>query len=293
MRIKKAVIPIAGKGTRFLPATKQIPKEMIPLLDRPMIHYAVEEAVASGIEEIIFVTSKGKEVVENYFAPNIELEAFLKEKKKKCSLDIVSKIARMANITTVQQKEPLGLGHAILCAKNLVRDEPFAVILPDDLILAKKPVIQQLMEVSLSQDNASIIGVMEVKKEDIHHYGVIEGIFLKGNTQTLSMKSMVEKPEKNPPSNLATPGRYVLHPSIFEILEKIPLGTGGEYQLTDAINLLCKKSPVFAHIFIGDRFDTGNLKGHLNATVEFALRRPDTKQEMIKIIKDKISRYNL
>ena len=293
MRIKKAVIPIAGRGTRFLPATKQIPKEMIPLLDRPMIHYAVEEAIASGIEKIIFVTSCGKEVVENYFTHNLELEAFLKEKKKDRYLDIVSKIACMADISSVQQEKPLGLGHAILCAKKLVGSESFAVILPDDIILAKKPVIKQLMEVSLKKDNASVIGVMEVKKEHIHRYGVVEGTFLEGNTQTLAMKSMVEKPQSHPPSNLATPGRYILHPSIFESLEQIPLGTGGEYQLTDAINLLCKKNPVFAHIFIGDRFDTGSLSGHLDATVEFALRRLDTKEEMIRIIKDKISRYNL
>ena len=160
----------------------------------------------------------------------------------------------MADIITVPQKEPLGLGHAILCAKDLVGGESFAVILPDEIILAQKPVTKQLMEVSLSQGNASVIGVMEVKKENIHRYGVVEGTFLEGNAQTLSMKSMMEKPKNNPPSNLATPGRYILHPSIFENLEQIPPGTDGEYQLTDAINLLCKKAPVFAHIFIGDRF---------------------------------------
>ncbi|MCY4524243.1 MAG: UTP--glucose-1-phosphate uridylyltransferase [Halobacteriovoraceae bacterium] len=293
MKIKKAVIPIAGKGTRLLPATKQIPKEMIPVVDRPIIHYAVEEAVQSGIEQIIFVTSREKEVVENYFDRNRELETFLKEKNKNQYLDIVSNVARMADIVTIRQKEPLGLGHAILRTRDIIANEPFAVILPDDITLAEKPVTRQLMDVSFSRDNASVIGVMEVKKEEIHRYGVISGDFLNKSTQTLSVKSMVEKPRKNPPSNLATPGRYILHPAIFDYLDQIDPGSGGEYQLTDAINLLSQNYPVLAHIFIGDRFDTGNIPGLLNANIELALRRPEIKEDMIRIIKDKISRYNL
>lgn len=292
MNVKKAVIPIAGKGTRFLPATKQIPKEMIPLLDYPMVHYAVEEAVRSGIEQVILVTSRGKESIEDYFDRNRELEAFLEDRDKKEQRNLIREIGHMAQIITVRQKEQLGLGHAILCAQPLVARGPFAVILGDDLILGERPTTKQLMDVSAAHGNTSVIGVMEILKEESSRYGVIEGTSV--GEGTFSVKSMVEKPRpEEAPSNLATPGRYILTPAIFDCLSQIPRGVGGEYQLTDALNLLAQREPVWAYLFSGDRFDTGYLEGYLNATVEFALRRPDTRQMMIDIIKNKVLRYDL
>ncbi|MFZ8999906.1 MAG: UTP--glucose-1-phosphate uridylyltransferase GalU [Bacteriovoracaceae bacterium] len=286
MKIKKVVIPVAGKGTRFLPATKEIPKEMIPILDRPMIHYAVEEAVKANIEEVIFVTSKGKEVIEKYFQRNSTLEDFLSRNGKEKQLQNIKNIGSMISFKTVEQKEQLGLGHAVLCAQELVGDEPFAVILGDDLILSSEPVVGQLMKVSEEKDFSPVIGVMEVPNKETFRYGIVSGDML--NDKTLKMDSMVEKPEpQNAPTNLATPGRYILTPEIFQCLKEIPRGSGGEYQLTDAINYLAKKRDVYAHIFEGDRFDTGNLDCYLNAMVEFALRDQRTENLMRNIIKEK------
>ncbi len=286
MKIKKVVIPVAGKGTRFLPATKEIPKEMIPILDRPMIHYAVEEAVKANIEEVIFITSKGKEVIEKYFQRNSVLEDFLSKNGKEKELNHIKDIGSMISFKTVEQKEQLGLGHAVLCAEELIGDEPFAVILGDDLILSDEPVVGQLMKVSKKQNHSSVIGVMEVPKEETFRYGIVAGDML--NDRTLKMSTMVEKPKpEDAPTNLATPGRYILTPEIFKCLKEIPRGSGGEYQLTDAINLLAQKSEVYAHIFEGDRFDTGNLDCYLNAMVEFALRDQRTEGLMKKIIQEK------
>lgn len=286
MKIKKVVIPVAGKGTRFLPATKEIPKEMIPILDRPMIHYAVEEAVKAGIEEVIFVTSKGKEVIERYFERNQRLEDFLSEKGKEDQLQSIKEIGTMIKFETVEQKEQLGLGHAVLCAKELVGNEPFAVILGDDLILSQNPVIGQLVDIYEKYNQSSVIGVMEVDKKETNLYGIVDGQDIDG--KTLKMRSMVEKPAPEvAPTNLATPGRYILTSEIFNCLEEIPRGSGGEYQLTDAINLLAQKQDVYAHIFEGDRFDTGNLDCYLNATIEFALRDERTRDLMANIIKQK------
>jgi UTP--glucose-1-phosphate uridylyltransferase len=294
MKIRKAVIPVAGKGTRFLPATKEIPKEMIPIIDRPMIHYAVEEAVMAGIEEIIFVTSSGKSSIENYFDRNLELETFLEKAGKTELLEKIQKIGTQIEVMTVRQKEQLGLGHAINCAASSVGRETFAVILGDDLVLSPNPVTKQLVEVSSRLDYKSIIGVMEVPNADVDKYGIVDGAFLEGDKKTLAMNKMVEMPKPDvAPTNLAPPGRYILTPEIFDCLDEIPRGAGGEYQLTDAINMLAGKDKVYAHIFDGDRFDTGNIAGYLEATVEFALRRDDLRETMIDILKRKGSQCGL
>ena len=295
MKIKKAVIPVAGKGTRFLPATKHIPKEMLPIINKPMIHYAVEEAVLSGIEQIIFITSSGKEAIENYFDRNFELEAFLEKNGKVKELELIKNIGQMIEITTVRQKEQLGLGHAISSVSHLIgEDENFAIILADDLVLNDTPVTKQLMKVSEQNGLRPVIGVMEVNKEDTHKYGIVDGQFLDNDNKTLIMNKMIEKPSADvAPTNLATPGRYILNGRIFECLKEIPRGVGGEYQLTDAINLLCEKEKVLAHIFEGDRYDTGNIKGYLDATVEFALRDEETRDVMMSIIRDKVKKYNI
>jgi UTP--glucose-1-phosphate uridylyltransferase len=285
MKIKKAVIPVAGKGTRFLPATKQVPKEMIPILDRPMIHYCVEEAVLSGIEELVFVTSSGKESIENYFDRNLELEAFLESNGKHELLDKIQKIGKMIEIVTVRQKEQLGLGHAVLCAQPVVGNEDFAVILGDDIVVnSQYPVTKQLID-CYNEHAGSVIGVMEVPRDQTYRYGIVKGVNI--NDKTLRMDAMVEKPRpEQAPTNLATPGRYVLKNEIFSALRRIERGAGGEYQLTDAINLLCLENAVFAHKFEGKRYDTGSLEGYLRATVEFALARPDLAAVMREIIKD-------
>lgn len=294
MNIRKAVIPVAGKGTRFLPATKQIPKEMIPIINIPMIHYSVMEAVQSGIEQLVFVTSTGKESIENYFDRNLELEAFLEQNGKLRELELIKDIGTKIEVITVRQKEQLGLGHAINCAKHVIGDEVFAVILGDDLVLSEEPVTKQLAKVSAENGNKSVIGVMEVPNSETFRYGIVDGEYLTNDEKTLHMKAMVEKPlPENAPTNLATPGRYILTPDIFDCLDRIPRGVGGEYQLTDAINMLAAQDKVYANIFTGDRFDTGNIEGYLNATVEFALRNEATKDMMINIIKEKVSKYGI
>ncbi len=292
MKIKKAIIPIAGKGTRFLPATKEIAKEIIPIINVPMIHYIVQEAVEAGIEQIIFVTSSGKFSVEDYFDRNLELEAYLERNNKIKELELVRKIGSMVEITAVRQKEQLGLGHAVLMAKNMVEGEPFAVLLGDDIVINPKPAIQQLMEVSVQNDGANVIGVMEVPKAETAKYGIVKGEVI--NERTLRMTGMVEKPKpEDAPTNLATPGRYILTPEIFGILEKIPRGAGNEYQLTDAINILCQKKNVFAYKFEGERFDTGNIHGYLDATIDFALKDPAIKEKFIESLKYRMNKYGI
>jgi len=294
MKVNKVVIPVAGKGTRFLPATKEIPKEMLPILKKPMIHYVVEEAVLSGISKVIFVTSSGKESIENYFDKNIELETFLASKSKNTELESIRHISDMVEIVSTRQKEQLGLGHAIMCSRDIVGDENFAVILGDDIVLSKTPVLKQLIDESTRTNHSSVIGVMNVPADKVDKYGIIRGDFIENSKTTLLMKEMVEKPDpKNTPSTLATPGRYLLTPSIFKYLEEIPKGIGGEYQLTDAINLMAQKENVYAHIFEGDRFDTGSIEGYLDATVEFALRDKNLNNIMMNIIKEKIEKYNI
>ncbi len=292
MKIRKAVIPVAGKGTRFLPATKEIPKELIPIVNKPMIHYAVEEAVLSGIEQIIFVTSSGKSAIEDYFDRNLELEQFLEKNGKSHLAREIKEIGEMTAVTTVRQKEQLGLGHAINCARDLIGDEPFAVILADDLVVNQTPVTKQLLAISKKNEGASVIGVMEVEKSETYKYGIIDGEAIDAQKKTYKMNKMVEKPKpEDAPTTLATPGRYILGPEIFSYLDRIPKGVGGEYQLTDAINLMASEMNVYAHIFEGTRFDTGSILGYVDATMEFALMDEEMRPEIIKLMKQKINAY--
>ena len=287
MKIRKAIIPIAGKGTRFLPATKEIAKEIIPIINVPMIHYIVQEACEAGIEQVIFVTASGKFAVEDYFDRNQELEAFLERNNKLKELELIRKIGSMVDVTSVRQKEQLGLGHAVLCAKNMIGDEPFAVLLGDDIVMNHKPAIAQLMDVSMANHGASVIGVMEVPRLDTVKYGIVKGEII--DEKTLRMTGMVEKPKpEDAPTNLATPGRYVLTPEIFNILETIPRGAGNEYQLTDAINVLCQTKDVFAYKFEGERYDTGNVFGYLDATIDFALKDPEIRDKFLLSLKDRL-----
>lgn len=294
MKIKKAVIPIAGKGTRFLPATKEIAKEIIPILNVPMIHHIVVEAVESGIEQIIFVTSAGKFAVEDYFDRNLELEAFLEKAGKTKELEMIRKIGTMVDVTSVRQKEQLGLGHAVLMAQELVGNETFAVLLGDDIVMNDIPCTKQLMDVSSRHDGAPVIGVMNVPREDTSKYGIVRGTPLADDKMTLRMEGMVEKPKPDQaPTTLATPGRYILSPEIFSILKEIPRGAGNEYQLTDAINVLCQRRDVYAHQFKGERFDTGHLMGYLDATVDFALRDPALRPAFVEILKQKVLKHKV
>lgn len=292
MKIRKAIIPIAGKGTRFLPATKQIAKEIIPIINVPMIHYIVQEAVEAGIEQIIFVTSSGKFSVEDYFDRNLELEAFLERNNKMKELEMIRRIGSMVDVTSVRQKEQLGLGHAVLCAKNMIGDEPFAILLGDDIVINDKPAIKQLMDISLINKGAPVIGVMEVPKKDTPKYGIVKGEII--DEKTLRMTGMVEKPKpEDAPTNLATPGRYILTPKIFSILEKIPRGAGNEYQLTDAINVLCQSQDVFAYRFDGERYDTGNVHGYLDATIDFALKDPEIRDQFLASLKTRLVKHGI
>ncbi len=287
MKIRKAIIPIAGKGTRFLPATKEIAKEIIPIINVPMIHYIVQEACEAGIEQVIFVTASGKFAVEDYFDRNQELEAFLERNNKMKELDLIRRIGSMMDVTSVRQKEQLGLGHAVLCAKNMIGDEPFAILLGDDIVINKNPAIKQLMDCSLVNGGAPVIGVMEVPKSETNKYGIVSGDIV--DEKTLRMTGMVEKPKpEDAPTNLATPGRYVLTPEIFGILEKIPRGAQNEYQLTDAINVLCQQRDVFAYRFEGERYDTGNVHGYLDATIDFALKDPEIRDKFLASFKSRM-----
>jgi UTP--glucose-1-phosphate uridylyltransferase len=293
MKIRKAIIPVAGKGTRFLPATKEIPKEIIPIINVPMIHYVIQEAVEAGIEQIVFVTSSGKYAIEDYFDRNLELEAYLERNNKIKELELIRKIGSMVSVTAVRQKEQLGLGHAVLMAKDLIGDEPFAVLLGDDIVINKTiPATKQLMNISSKYDGAAVIGVMAIPKNETHKYGIIKGDII--DDQTLRMTGMIEKPKpEDAPTNLATPGRYILTPEIFKILETIPRGAGNEYQLTDAINVLCQKKSVYAHKFEGERFDTGSIHGYLDATIDFALKDPELKDKLIESMKYRLNKHGI
>lgn len=294
MKIRRAVIPVAGKGTRFLPATKQVPKEMIPIINLPMIHYVVEEAILSGIEQVVFITATGKNAIEDYFDRNFDLEDYLVKNGKIKELELVQKIGNLVEVTSIRQKEQLGLGHAVLCAKDVVGNEPFAVILGDEIVRGPNPVTKQLIEISEKHKGANVVGVMEIDPKETFRYGVVKGNYTDNSKKTLRMETMVEKPKPEvAPSNLATPGRYIFRPEIFDALKVIPRGVGGEYQLTDAINMLASNSEVYAHIFNGNRFDTGSIEGYLNATIEFALMDPTSEPMMRKILKEKVEKYKI
>jgi len=274
-KVRKAVFPAAGLGTRFLPATKAIPKEMLSLVDKPIIQYGVEEAIAGGIEEIIIITGRGKTAIEDHFDISYELDALLESRGKTALLELSRGISSMARIVTVRQKEAKGLGHAVLCAKDLIGDEPFAVILPDDVIDSKVSCIKQMIDV-YDQVQSSIIATMEIDGPAISAYGVLDCKPTPDNKDILEAKGMVEKPKfEDAPSKYAIIGRYILTPAIFDELEKITPGAGGELQLTDGIKGLLKGEKVYGFNFEGTRHDAGDKLGMLKATVEFALKRED------------------
>jgi UTP--glucose-1-phosphate uridylyltransferase len=274
-RVRKAVFPAGGLGTRFLPATKVIPKEMLALVDKPIIQYGVEEALASGIEHIIFVTGRGKSVMEDHFDISYELDATLEKKGKKELLELSRSVSSLARVSYVRQKEPLGLGHAVLCAKDLVGDEPFAVILSDDVIDANPPCLKQMIGV-FNDKGGSVLATMTIEGPAISAYGVLAGSPDKAYPRIYNCTGMVEKPKfENAPSTQAIIGRYVLTPRVFELLEQTKPGAGGEIQLTDGVLALLKEEKVFGYTFEGKRFDAGDKFGMLQATVEFALKRPE------------------
>ena len=283
--VRKAVFPAGGLGTRFLPATKVIPKEMLALVDKPIIQYGVEEAIASGIEHIIFVTGRGKGAMEDHFDISFELDATLERKGKKELLALSRSISSLARVSYVRQKEPLGLGHAVLCAKELVGDEPFAVILPDDVIDAEPPCLKQMIDV-FNQRGGSILATQTVEGPGISAYGVLAGSQDSANPRIYNCTGMVEKPKfEEAPSKQAIIGRYVLTPRVFSLLEQTTPGAGGEIQLTDGILALLKEEKVFGYTFEGRRYDAGDKFGMLQATVEFALKRPEFAEKFRSYLK--------
>jgi UTP--glucose-1-phosphate uridylyltransferase len=275
MRIRKAVVPAAGLGTRFLPATKAQAKEMLALVDKPIIQYGVEEAVAAGCEQIIIITSRGKQAIEDHFDVSYELEKLLEQRGKTDLLRVVRKISEMIAIAYVRQKEAMGLGHAVLAAREWVGGEPFAVLLPDDVIDAQVPCLKQMIEV-FDEKQCSIIATQIVEGKAISAYGVLEVRAVEGNTRLYEIVNMVEKPPvEQAPSNLAIIGRYILTPAVFEMLANTKPGTAGELQLTDGMKSLLKKEKMYAYLYEGKRHDVGDKFGFLKATVELALKRED------------------
>jgi len=279
--VRKAIIPAAGLGTRFLPATKAMPKEMLPIVDKPTIQYIVEEAVESGIEDIIIVTGKGKRAIEDHFDHSFELEQKLLDKGKMDLFHEVQKSSKLVDIHYIRQKEPKGLGHAIWCARKFIGNEPFAVLLGDDIVQAEKPCLKQLIDV-FDRYSTSVVGVQEVSREDVSKYGIIDPKNSSMDNKVISVKRLIEKPSiENAPSNFAILGRYVLKPEIFEILSNLSPGAGDEIQLTDAINKLNEKQEVLAYEFDGNRYDVGDKLGFVKATVDFALQRDGMRNEVL------------
>lgn len=282
--IKRAVIPVAGFGTRMLPITKAVPKEMIALVDKPTIHYAVQEAIEAGITDIIFITSKSKSAIEDYFDRFFELENALKVSGKENLLQEIVDITEKCKIVSVRQKEQKGLGHAILQAESIVGDEPFAVMLPDDLFLYEKPIIGQMIEV-YNKLKAPVVALQKVPVDETNKYGIVS-IKEKLDDSIYQLKSMVEKPKSNPPSDLAIVGRYILNRDILEQIEKTGLGALGEIQLTDAINEIAINKSVYGYIYEGNRFDCGNKAGYIRAFLHFAYNRKDLREDFIKVLKE-------
>jgi UTP--glucose-1-phosphate uridylyltransferase len=282
VKVRKAIIPAAGLGTRFLPATKAQPKEMLPIVDKPTLQYIIEEAIESGIEEILIITGRNKKSIEDHFDKSVELELELEAKGKHKLLEEVRKISDMVNIHYIRQKEPKGLGHAIYCAKSFIGNEPFAVLLGDDIVHAKKPCLKQMIEAH-EEYKTTILGVQEVALQDVDKYGIIEGENIEDRIYKVS--GLVEKPAiQEAPSNVAVLGRYIISPAIFDILENTQPGKGGEIQLTDALKELAHQEEVYAYNFEGRRYDVGDKQGFLQATVEFALRRDDLREEFLKYL---------
>ena len=284
MKITKAVIPAAGFGTRFLPATKAVPKEMLPIVDKPTIQYIVEEAIAAGIEDLIIITSRGKDALVNHFDKAFELETVLERDGKDEMLRLVREVSDKINVHFVRQQEQKGLGHAVLCAKSFIGNEPFAVMLGDDVVVSDKPCIGQLME-QFEKCGSTVLGVQKVGMEQVSKYGIVDCENVGG--RLYKVNGMVEKPKKeDAPSDVAVLGRYVITPAIFECLENTPKGAGGEIQLTDALVMLSESESVYAYDFEGRRYDIGNKQGFLQATVEFALARDDIKDEFSCYLKE-------
>lgn len=291
MKVRKAIIPAAGLGTRFLPATKAQPKEMLPIVDKPTLQYIIEEAIESGIEEILIITGRNKSSIENHFDKSVELELELEKSGKDELLEEVRKISDMVNIHYIRQKEPKGLGHAIHCAKSFIGNEPFAVLLGDDIVYnPEKPCLKQMIE-AYDEYKTSILGVQEVAKEDVCKYGIVDGKHVEGRVYTV--KDLVEKPSvETTPSNVAILGRYIINPAIFEILEHTKPGKGGEIQLTDGLKELAKIEAMYAYNFEGRRYDVGDKQGFLEATVEFALRREDLREEFLEYLVEIVNNEN-
>lgn len=283
MKVKKAVIPAAGLGTRFLPATKVVPKELLPIVDKPSIQYIMEEVASAGIEGVILITGREKGSIEDHFDASIELENHLIKKGRRDLLKVVQEISEMVTLVSVRQKEPLGLGHAILCAKKVVGNEPFAVLLGDDLIDAKTPCIRQMMDVYQNMDGA-LVAIQKVPRSETHLYGIIKG--RKARDRVYVVEEMVEKPEKGKaPSNLAIIGRYILPSRIFDILEKVKPDHRGEIQLTEALKELSKEVPIYGYEFIGDRYDAGDKWGYLQANLSFGLKHPEIGPKLKRYLK--------
>ena len=290
--VRKAVIPAAGLGTRFLPATKAQPKEMLPLLDKPAIQYVVEEAVHAGLTDILIITGRGKRPIEDHFDRSIELEHFLESKGKFEELKQVREITDMASIHYIRQRDPLGLGHAVSVAEDHVGGEPFAVLLGDDIIAESNPLLSEMLRVH-ERYGRSVLAAMEVTRDEISLYGCIEPEFVEDD-RLARVLSVVEKPEpENAPSNLAAIGRYVLTPEIFDALRNLEPGVGGEIQLTDAINALAQQQAVYAHVFEGGRFDVGNKLDYMKAMIELAIDREDVGKELKRWLADLVQRKKL
>ncbi|ALQ70464.1 UTP--glucose-1-phosphate uridylyltransferase [Bacillus cereus] len=288
-KVRKAIIPAAGLGTRFLPATKAMPKEMLPIVDKPTIQYIVEEAIQSGIEDIIIVTGKTKRSIEDHFDNAFELEQNLLEKKKYELLEKVQASSKMVDIHYIRQKEPKGLGHAVWCARKFIGDEPFAVLLGDDIVQAEKPCLRQLIE-EYDKTLSSVIGVQTVPEDETHRYGIIDPLEQEG--RRYQVRNFVEKPAAGTaPSNLAIMGRYVLTPEIFMFLEQQHVGAGGEIQLTDAIQSLNEIQRVFAYDFEGTRYDVGEKLGFVQTTIEMALQHPELRDDMVVMMKKILEKH--
>ena len=288
--VRKAVIPAAGLGTRFLPATKAQPKEMLPIVDKPTLQYIIEEAVASGIEEILIITGRNKKSIEDHFDKSVELELELEQKGKVELLEIVQNISNMINIHYIRQKEPKGLGDAIYCARHFIGDEPFAVMLGDDIVDSEVPCLKQLIN-TYEEYRTTILGVQTVDEKDTDKYGIIKSKFIED--RVYKVKDLVEKPEpENAPSNIAILGRYIITPEIFDVLENLPPGKNGEVQLTDALRLLSNKEAMYAYNFEGIRYDVGDKLGFLKATVDFALKRANLKDDFIKYLSEVCDKFD-
>lgn len=293
MKVRKAIIPAAGLGTRFLPATKAQPKEMLPIVDKPTIQYIIEEAVASGIEDIIIVSGRGKRAIEDHFDKSYELEETLAHKGKDEMLRMVQEISELANIHYIRQKEPKGLGHAVYCASRFIGNEPFAVLLGDDIVKSEVPCTKQLIDV-YEQNEVSVVGVQTVPREDVSKYGIIAPKTANNDgSDVIQVDSLVEKPSsEEAPSEYAIMGRYILTPEIFNILEDLPAGAGGEIQLTDALKYLNEKQPILAYNFSGKRYDVGDKFGFIKATIDFALQRKDLKDPVYEYLKEIVGTSN-